>query len=121
MLQIKEEILEAKSQDDPKLEYPNEQVEDPMSTTSEEVKEAVVDEDEEPEIHLPIVIQESDVPGFCLCTNQCMLTRFEVTSLGIPVESEHGDEEKQWGTHMEERSWSVHEEAKGEESQCKRM
>ncbi|KAF7095807.1 hypothetical protein CFC21_097884 [Triticum aestivum] len=63
MLQIQEEILEAKSQDDPELEYPNEQVEDPMSTTSEEVKEAVVDEDEEPEIHLPIVIQESDVPG----------------------------------------------------------
>ena len=28
-----------------------------------------------------------------------MLTRFEVTSLGILVESEHGDEEKQ-GAHM---------------------
>ena len=63
----------------------------------------------------------SVLSGFCYCTVYYMLTRFEVTSLGIPVESEHGDEEKQWGTHMEERSWSVHEEAKGEESQCKRM
>ncbi|EMS59224.1 hypothetical protein TRIUR3_29825 [Triticum urartu] len=99
ILQIQEEIIEAKAQDDPELEYPNEQVEDPMSTTPKEGEEAVVVEDEEPEIHLPIVIQERDVAGFCLCTNQYMLTRFEVTSLGIPVESEHGDEEKQ-GAHM---------------------
>ncbi|EMS49050.1 hypothetical protein TRIUR3_25903 [Triticum urartu] len=116
-----EDELEYKEQDDQELEYPSEQVQDPMSISPEEVKEADVDEDEEPEIHLPIVIQERDVSGFCLCTYQYMLTRFEVTSLGIPVESEHGDEGKQWGTHMEERSWSVHEEEKGEESQCKRM
>ncbi|KAF7000225.1 hypothetical protein CFC21_016165 [Triticum aestivum] len=94
ILQIQEEILEAKAQDDPELEYPNEQVEDPMSTTPEEVEEAVVVEDEELEIHLPIVIQERDVSSFCLCTNEYMLTRFEVTSLGIPVESEHGDEKQ---------------------------
>ncbi|XBJ23715.1 hypothetical protein VPH35_001778 [Triticum aestivum] len=122
-LQIQEEILEDKEQDDPELHLTPmiDQDEDKRSTTLEEVKEAVVDELEEPEIHLPIIIQECDVAGSCLCTNHYMLTRFEVTSLGIPVESEHGDEEKQWGTHMEERSWSMHEEAKGEESQCKRM
>ncbi|XBI27074.1 hypothetical protein VPH35_051626 [Triticum aestivum] len=102
ILQIQEEILEAKAQDDPELEQQSEQVEDPMSTTPEEVKEDVVDEDEEPEIHLPIVIPERDVSGFCYCTVYYMLTRFEVTFLGILVESKHGDEEKQWGTHMEE-------------------
>ena len=37
--------------------------------------------------------------GFFLCTNQYMLTRFEVTFLGTLVGSEHGDEEKQ-GAHM---------------------
>ncbi|XP_044374723.1 uncharacterized protein [Triticum aestivum] len=63
ILQIQEEILEAKAQDDPELEYPNEQVEDPMSTTPKEVEEAVVVEDEEPEIRFPIVIQECDVAG----------------------------------------------------------
>uniref|UniRef100_A0A453I278 Uncharacterized protein n=1 Tax=Aegilops tauschii subsp. strangulata TaxID=200361 RepID=A0A453I278_AEGTS len=34
-----------------------------MFISFKEVKEAVVDEDEEPEIHLPIVIQEHDVSG----------------------------------------------------------
>ncbi|KAM3273223.1 hypothetical protein ACQJBY_042909 [Aegilops geniculata] len=63
ILQIQEEILEANAQDDPELEYPNEQVEDPMSISPEEVKEAAVDELEEPEIHLPIVTQERDVAG----------------------------------------------------------
>ncbi|XBJ18714.1 hypothetical protein VPH35_009821 [Triticum aestivum] len=63
ILQIQEEILEAKAQDDPELEQQSEQVEDPMSTTPEEVKEDAVDEDEEPEIHLPIVIPEHDVSG----------------------------------------------------------
>ncbi|VAI04854.1 unnamed protein product [Triticum turgidum subsp. durum] len=63
ILQIQEEILEAKAQDDPELEQQSEQVEDPMSTTPEEVKEDDVDEDEEPEIHLPIVIPERDVSG----------------------------------------------------------
>ncbi|KAF6994237.1 hypothetical protein CFC21_010989 [Triticum aestivum] len=63
ILQIQEEILEAKAQDDPELEYPNEQVEDSMSTTPEEVEEAVVVEDEEPEIQFPIIIQECDIAG----------------------------------------------------------
>ncbi|KAM3334849.1 hypothetical protein ACQJBY_029335 [Aegilops geniculata] len=207
--QIEEEILEAKEQDEPELECPSDQDEDPLPITHEEVKEADVVEDEEPEIHLPIIIQERDVSGssnplndmslydlyattlhcmtpsikldlkncllghdhiypvigiplicdddtyspharpmlndkyhphvsivladsyhtrhvlysyaymigysmtwrvlslplalslllrvlsgFCLCTIHYMLTRFEVTFLGIPVDSEHGDEEK---------------------------
>ena len=63
ILQIQEEILEAKAQDDPELEQQSDQVEDSSSTTPEEVQEAAVDEDEEPEIHLPIVIPECDVSG----------------------------------------------------------
>ncbi|KAM3255913.1 hypothetical protein ACQJBY_048834 [Aegilops geniculata] len=65
-LQIQEEILEDKKQDDPELNYPSDQVEDledPMYILPEEVKEALVVEDEEPQIHLPIVIQERDVAG----------------------------------------------------------
>ncbi|KAF7084453.1 hypothetical protein CFC21_088075 [Triticum aestivum] len=61
--QIEEEILEDKEQDDPELEQPSDQVEDSSSTTPKEVKEALVIELEEPEIHLPIVIQERDVAG----------------------------------------------------------
>ncbi|KAF7000926.1 hypothetical protein CFC21_016706 [Triticum aestivum] len=98
-LQIQEEILEDKEQDDPELQFPSDQDEDKRSTTLEEVKEAAVDELEEPEIHLPIVIQERDESGFSYCTIYYMLTRFEVTSLGTPVDSEHGHEEKQ-GAHM---------------------
>ncbi|XBI55987.1 hypothetical protein VPH35_037675 [Triticum aestivum] len=101
-LQIQEEIFEDKEQDDPELQFPSDQDEDKRSSTLEEVKEAAVEELEEPEIHLPIVIQERDIAGFCLCTNQYMLTRFEVTFLGTLVDSEHGDEEKQGGTHEEE-------------------
>ncbi|KAM3387204.1 hypothetical protein ACQJBY_010196 [Aegilops geniculata] len=63
ILHIQEEILEAKEQDDQELQFPSDQVEDSSSTTPEEVQEAVIDEDEEPEIHLPIIIQECDVPG----------------------------------------------------------
>ncbi|XBH64265.1 hypothetical protein VPH35_118066 [Triticum aestivum] len=66
ILQIQEEILEAKAQDDPELNHPSDQVEDledPMYILPEEVKEAPVVELEEPEIHLPIVIQECDVAG----------------------------------------------------------
>ncbi|XBI00407.1 hypothetical protein VPH35_129448 [Triticum aestivum] len=100
--QIEEDELEDKEQDDQELQFPSDQVEDSSSTTPKEVQEAAVDEDEEHEIHLPIVIPERDVSGFCYCTVYYMLTRFEVTFLGILVESEHGDEEKQWGTHMEE-------------------
>ncbi|XP_037456045.1 uncharacterized protein LOC119326510 isoform X2 [Triticum dicoccoides] len=66
--QLEEEILEAKAQDDPELNYPSDQVEDleePMYILPEEVKEIVVVELEEPEIHLPIVIQEHDVAEKC--------------------------------------------------------
>ena len=59
--QIEEDELEDKEQDDQVLKFPSDQVEDSSSTTSEEVQEAVVDEDEEPEIHWPIVIHEHDV------------------------------------------------------------
>ncbi|KAM3292393.1 hypothetical protein ACQJBY_036299 [Aegilops geniculata] len=62
-LQIQEEILEDKEQDDLELQFPSDQDEDKRSTTLEEVKEAAVDELEEPEIHFPIVIQELDVAG----------------------------------------------------------
>ncbi|KAI4973223.1 hypothetical protein ZWY2020_028931 [Hordeum vulgare] len=88
----------SKAQDDLELECPSHQVEEPSSLTPEEVKEAVVLEDEELEIHLPIVIQECDVTGFCLCTIYYMVTRFEVTFLGTLVDSKHGEEEKQ-GAH----------------------
>ncbi|KAM3274577.1 hypothetical protein ACQJBY_043559 [Aegilops geniculata] len=63
ILHIQEEILEAKEQDDQELQFPNDQVEDSSPTTPEEVQEAVVDEDEEPEIHWPIVIHEREVSG----------------------------------------------------------
>ncbi|KAF7012085.1 hypothetical protein CFC21_026319 [Triticum aestivum] len=62
--QIEEDELEDKEQDDQDLQFPSDQVEDSSSTTPEEVKEAAVDEDEEPEIHWPIVIHERDVSGF---------------------------------------------------------
>ncbi|VAH76940.1 unnamed protein product [Triticum turgidum subsp. durum] len=58
---IEEDKLEDKEQDDQELQLPSDQVENSSSTTPEEVKEAVVDEDEEPEIHWPIVIHEHDV------------------------------------------------------------
>ncbi|KAM3348393.1 hypothetical protein ACQJBY_021962 [Aegilops geniculata] len=61
--QIEEEILEDKEQDDPELEQQCDQVEDSSFITLEEAKEVDVVEDEEPEIHLPIVIQERDVAG----------------------------------------------------------
>uniref|UniRef100_A0A453I405 Uncharacterized protein n=1 Tax=Aegilops tauschii subsp. strangulata TaxID=200361 RepID=A0A453I405_AEGTS len=64
--QIEEDELEDEEKDDPELNYPSDQVEDledPMYTLPEEVKQAPVVEDEEPEIHLPIVIQERDVAG----------------------------------------------------------
>ncbi|KAF7028928.1 hypothetical protein CFC21_089439 [Triticum aestivum] len=61
--QIEEDELEDKEQDDQDLQFPSDQVEDSSSTTPEEVQEAAVDEDEEPEIHWPIVIHECDVSG----------------------------------------------------------
>ena len=61
--QIEEDELEDKEQDGEELQFPSDQVEDSSSTTPEEVQEAAVDEDEEHEIHLPIVIPEHDVSG----------------------------------------------------------
>ena len=61
--QVEEDELEDKEQDDQGLQFPSDQVEDSSSTTPEEVQEAALDEDEEHEIHLPIVIQERDVAG----------------------------------------------------------
>ncbi|KAF7003272.1 hypothetical protein CFC21_018622 [Triticum aestivum] len=61
--QIEEEILEDKEQDDPELEQQSDQVEDSSSITLEEAKEVDVIEDEEPEMHLPIVLQERDLAG----------------------------------------------------------
>ncbi|XP_044323629.1 uncharacterized protein [Triticum aestivum] len=61
--QIEEDELEKKEQDDQELQFPSDQVEDSSSTTPEEVQEAAIDEDEEPEIHFPIVIPERDVSG----------------------------------------------------------
>ncbi|XBI62724.1 hypothetical protein VPH35_043285 [Triticum aestivum] len=61
--QIEEEILEDKEQDDPELEQQSDQVEDSSSITLEEAKEVDVIEDEEPEMHLPIIIQERDLAG----------------------------------------------------------
>ena len=46
-----------------------------------------------------VVVCVSPISGFCYCTVYYMLTRFEVTFLGTPVDPEHGDEEKQ-GAHM---------------------
>ncbi|KAF7078888.1 hypothetical protein CFC21_083238 [Triticum aestivum] len=66
ILQIQQEILKAKAQDDPELNYPSDQVEDLkdlMYILPEEVKEAPVVEDEELEMQLPIIIQERDVAG----------------------------------------------------------
>ncbi|XBH87267.1 hypothetical protein VPH35_074764 [Triticum aestivum] len=61
--QIEEDELEDKEQYDQELQFPSDQFEDSSSTTPEEVQEGVVDEDEEPEIHWPIVIHERDVSG----------------------------------------------------------
>ncbi|XBJ16856.1 hypothetical protein VPH35_008398 [Triticum aestivum] len=101
--QIEEDELEDKEQDGQELQFPSDQVEDSSSITPEEVQEAAVDEDEEHEIHLPIVIPERDVSGFCYCTIYYMLTRFEVTFLGILVESEHGDEGSTNREHKQRR------------------
>uniref|UniRef100_A0A3B5Z0D6 Uncharacterized protein n=1 Tax=Triticum aestivum TaxID=4565 RepID=A0A3B5Z0D6_WHEAT len=61
--QIEEDELEDKEQDGQELQFPSDQVEDSSSTTPEEVQEAAVDEDEEPEIHWTIIIHEHDVSG----------------------------------------------------------
>ncbi|XBI49422.1 hypothetical protein VPH35_112989 [Triticum aestivum] len=61
--QIEEDELEDKEQDDQELQFPSDQVEDSSCTTPEEVQEAAIDEEEESEIHWPIVIHERDVSG----------------------------------------------------------
>ncbi|XBI38387.1 hypothetical protein VPH35_123414 [Triticum aestivum] len=61
--QIEEDELEDKEQDDQELECPSDQDEDPLHLTPGEVKEAPIVEDEEPEIHLPIIMQERDIAG----------------------------------------------------------
>ncbi|XBI27197.1 hypothetical protein VPH35_051717 [Triticum aestivum] len=61
--QIEEDVVEDKAQDDPELEQQSDQVEDSSSITLEEAKEVDVIEDEEPETHLPIIIQERDLAG----------------------------------------------------------
>ncbi|VAI25053.1 unnamed protein product [Triticum turgidum subsp. durum] len=63
LLELSVAGISLEEQDDPELQFPSDQDEDKRSTTLEEVKEASVDELEEPEIHLPIVIQERDESG----------------------------------------------------------
>ncbi|XBJ24342.1 hypothetical protein VPH35_002248 [Triticum aestivum] len=62
-----EDELEDKEQDDQELECPSDQDEDPLPITPEEVKESPIVEDEEPEIHLPIVIQERYIADLKKC------------------------------------------------------
>ncbi|XBI71937.1 hypothetical protein VPH35_066010 [Triticum aestivum] len=65
--QIEEDELEDKEQDDQELECPSDQDEDPLPLTPGEVKEAPIVEDEEPEIHFPIIIQERDIADLKKC------------------------------------------------------
>ncbi|KAM3241853.1 hypothetical protein ACQJBY_054531 [Aegilops geniculata] len=76
-----EDVLEAKEQDDLELECPSDQDEDPLPITHEEVKEADVLEDEEPEIHLPIIIQERDVSASSNPLNDMSLYDLYATTL----------------------------------------
>ncbi|XP_037413602.1 uncharacterized protein LOC119276592 isoform X2 [Triticum dicoccoides] len=84
--QIEEDELEDKEQDDQELQFPSDQVEDSSSTT-EEVQEAVVDEDEEHEIHLPIVIPERDVSGLLNPLDDMMPCDFFATTLHYMIPS----------------------------------
>ncbi|KAF7090160.1 hypothetical protein CFC21_092962 [Triticum aestivum] len=61
--QLEEDLQVDEEQDDEELDYPSDEVEDIISISPKEVQEAAVDELEEPEMHLPIVIQERDVAG----------------------------------------------------------
>ncbi|KAF6990126.1 hypothetical protein CFC21_007366 [Triticum aestivum] len=85
--QIEEDELEDKEQDDQELQFPSDQVEDSSSTTPEEVQEAAVDEDEEHEIHLPIVIPERDVSGLPNPLDDMMPCDFFATTLHYMIPS----------------------------------
>ena len=50
-----------------------------------------------------VVVCVSPISGFCYYTVYYMLTRFEVTFLGILVESEHGDEGSTNREHKQRR------------------
>ncbi|KAF7029415.1 hypothetical protein CFC21_041171 [Triticum aestivum] len=79
--QIEEDELEDKEQDGQELQFPSDQVEDSSSITPEEVQEAAVDEDEEHEIHLPIVVPERDVSGLLNPLDDMMPCDFFATTL----------------------------------------
>ncbi|KAF7000854.1 hypothetical protein CFC21_016651 [Triticum aestivum] len=85
--QIEEDELEDKEQDDQELQFPSDQVEDSSSTTPEEVQEAAVDEDEEPEIHWPIVIHERDVSGLPNPLDDMLPYNFFATTLRYMIPS----------------------------------
>ncbi|XP_037411641.1 uncharacterized protein LOC119274975 isoform X2 [Triticum dicoccoides] len=85
--QIIEDELEDKEQDDQELQFPSDQVEDSSSITPEEVQEAAVDEDEEHEIHLPIVIPECDVSGLLNPLDDMMPCDFFATTLHYMIPS----------------------------------
>ncbi|XBI25696.1 hypothetical protein VPH35_050572 [Triticum aestivum] len=85
--QIEEDELEDKEQDGQELQFPSDQVEDSSSITPEEVQEAIVDEDEEHEIHLPIVIPERDVSGLLNPLDDMMPCDFFATTLHYMIPS----------------------------------
>uniref|UniRef100_A0A453EP55 CCHC-type domain-containing protein n=1 Tax=Aegilops tauschii subsp. strangulata TaxID=200361 RepID=A0A453EP55_AEGTS len=85
--QIEEVILEDKEQDDPELEQQSDQVEDSSSITLEEAKEVDVIEDEEPEIHLPIIIQERDIAGLSNPLDDMRLYELFATTLHYMIPS----------------------------------
>ncbi|XBJ14566.1 hypothetical protein VPH35_006594 [Triticum aestivum] len=85
--QIEEDELEDKEQDGQELQFPSDQVEDSSSITPEEVQEAGVDEDEEHEIHLPIVIPECDVSGLLNPLDDMMPCDFFATTLHYVIPS----------------------------------
>ncbi|KAM3408045.1 hypothetical protein ACQJBY_001365 [Aegilops geniculata] len=79
--QIEEEILEDKEQHDPELEQQSDQVEDLSSITLDVI------EDEEPEMHLPIVIHERDVAGLSNPLDDMRLYNFFATTLHYMIPS----------------------------------
>ncbi|XBJ15194.1 hypothetical protein VPH35_007141 [Triticum aestivum] len=85
--QIEEDELEDKEQDGQELQFPSDQVEDSSSITPKEVQEAAIDEDEEHEIHLPIVIPERDVSGLLNPLDDMMPCDFFATTLHYMIPS----------------------------------
>ena len=55
--------------------------------------------------------------GSCLCTNHYMLTKFEMTFPGTPMDLWHGDEEKQ-GAHMKREAGAGMRIEKQKEKSC---